>query len=233
MSIDCRRVLRILPRNRRKHHSAVPGGPSQWSELVHRPGQCHRAVATDQPVRRPEARDATVCRGRENRTRGFGSDRERHETGGDRGAGAARRAAAPVIRIPRRLARSRERRIRLVVAHAAGELDHRELRNQDSARGAEAFDHRRVVAELLLAVRLGAPGGRIVFRGHEVLHAVRDAVERPAQLASLDLTIGLRRLGERALARDRDDGIVARPQPLEPIEEVAGELGRRGLLGSQ
>src|SRR5262249_38051478 len=84
--------------------------------------------------------------------------------------------------------------------------------------------------ELLLPVRLSAPRRRIALRRHEVFHAVRDAVQRTPHLACLDFTIPLRRLGHGPLARDRDDGVVARTDPLEAIEKVGRQLRRRGLF---
>ena len=58
-------------------------------------------------------------------------------------------------------------------------------------------------------------------------------MQRAAPFSLADLPIGLRRLGEGALARDGHDGIEPRPDALQAIEEVCGQLGRAGLLLSE
>ena len=52
-------------------------------------------------------------------------------------------------------------------------------------------------------------------------------MERAEVAAGRELPLGAPRLVHRALARERDDGIVAGAERLEPMEERLGELDRR------
>src|SRR3989442_15117642 len=104
----------------------------------------------------------------------------------------------------------------LTVAHAPGQLDHRELRAEDGARLLELPDHRRIEIEALLAERRRAPRRRdAARRRQQILGAIGDAVERPTVAAGGDLLLGPPRLLHRALARAGDHGIVAGAEPLE------------------
>ena len=52
-------------------------------------------------------------------------------------------------------------------------------------------------------------------------------MERAEVAAGRELPLGAPRLLHRALARERDDGIVAGAERLEPMEKRLGELDRR------
>jgi hypothetical protein len=55
-----------------------------------------------------------------------------------------------------------------------------------------------------VAIEFGAPGGGDAFRVEQVLHAVGNAVQRSAVAAGGDLAVGLARLRQRVLGRQRD-----------------------------
>src|SRR2546425_166609 len=60
----------------------------------------------------------------------------------------------------------------------------------------------------------------------EPLTAVRRPGRRAAPPPGADPRARWRRCGEGALPRHVGDGVVPRPPPPEPVEEVAGQLGR-------
>ena len=56
--------------------AAILGGPAQRTDLVHGPGERHRAVAADESIGGTQAGDAAESRGREDRAGGFRAERE-------------------------------------------------------------------------------------------------------------------------------------------------------------
>ena len=121
------------------------------------------------------------------------------------------------LTVPRRPARPGEGGVGVVVAEAAGQLDHRQLGDQHRPRLAQLAHDGGVVVEDLLAVRLRAPGGRDAARGEQVLGAVGDAVQRAARLARGNLLVGEVGLLEGQLARDGDDGAQSRAELFQPV----------------
>src|SRR5204862_214224 len=98
---------------------------------------------------------------------------------------------------------------------------------------AETLDDGRVSLELLLPVRLGSPGRGIALRRDEILHAIRDPVQRPAPFSLPDLGVRPCRLRERALAGQGYDGVELRAEALQSIEAIVRQLGGRGFLLAQ
>src|SRR6202035_1730764 len=84
-----------------ENQAAVVRAEGERTELVERPAERHRAVPAHPAVGRPQPGDPAATRGREDGAPRLRSDREGHEPGRDRGAGAARRAPAPRVAIPR------------------------------------------------------------------------------------------------------------------------------------
>src|SRR6185295_1632282 len=118
---------------------------------------------------------------------------------------------------------SGERGMRLAIAHATRQLHHGQLGAEDGARRLELPDDGGVLVEALLLQRRRAPGGRDAARRREqILGAIRNAVERAEVAAGRELPLGATRLVHRALGRERDDGIVAGAERLEPTEERLG-----------
>src|SRR5206468_12775089 len=77
------------------------------------------------------------------------------------------------------------RSVRLPIAHAARELDHRELGHEHGARLLETTNHRPIVGEASIAERRGAPCGRdAAGRRQQVFRAVGDAVQRSEEHTS-------------------------------------------------
>ena len=69
-----------------------------------------------------------------------------------------------------------------------------------------------------VAIRLGAVGGGDAGRVEKVLGAPGNAVQRPAILACRDLLVGLPRLRQRQLARERDDAVQLRVEALQSVQ---------------
>src|SRR6266508_82574 len=147
-----------------------------------------------------------------------------------RGARPGRGAAAPVALVPRVQPRTVPGGVRVVVPHAARELDHRKLGRQDGPGLLETLDDRRVVTELLVAVGLGAPGRRHRLRGEQVLSAVGNAVEQPAPAPGADLLFGFAGAVERFRAGEGRDGVQLSAFCLEPLERNFGQGDGRDRL---
>src|SRR5207302_6465783 len=116
-----------------------------------------------------------------------------------------------MLLVPRIAAGALERRARVAIAAAAGELDHRELRGENRATPFQFRDDGGVLSDDLVAIRWGAPGGRRAARREQVLRAVRD----PGQGAALlfrERYIGALCFIERALGHERGDRVVVRSE---------------------
>ena len=78
-----------------------------------------------------------------------------------------------------------------------------------------------------VAEGFGAPGGRDARGVHEVLGAPGDAVQRAEVAAGGDLRVGPARLAEGQVAREGDDGVDPRLEPLEALQvDPRQALGR-------
>src|SRR6267378_4602433 len=107
--------------------------------------------------------------------------------------------------------RALERGARVAVPSAARELDHCELRREDTAALLQLRDDRRVLSDDLVAVGGRAPRRRGASSGEQVLRAVWDSGERPALLLR-ESAIGALGLVERALRHEGSDCVVFRSE---------------------
>jgi hypothetical protein len=113
----------------------------------------------------------------------------------------------------------------LTVAHASGQLDHRQLGNEHGPGRLQALDDRGIEVEHLAAEGSRAPGGRNALRGgQQVLRAVRDAVQETAPPTGRDLVLGVPGLPQGPVACHGHDGVVARPEPFQALQKGLGEL---------
>ena len=178
LSVGCG-VSWVRPGDCLKHDAAIVGGKAERSQLVQGPAQSHSAAAADPAVGWPQSRQATARRGQQDGSPRLGADGEGHETGGDRRARPAGRAARPPARVPRVPGRASERRVGMRVAHAAGQLDHRQLGGQRSAGFLQPRNDRSVIFKLLVPERLSAPSrGDSSRSGKQVLGSPGDSVEK-------------------------------------------------------
>ena len=98
------------------------------------------------------------------------------------------------------------------------ECAERQLRDEHGACLVESAHDHRVRSRHAIAERFGAVGGGDVLRVEQVLHAVRDAVQRAAILPGGDL--GIRRFARASACslRDRDDRAELRIEPLDATQ---------------
>src|SRR5205814_825219 len=94
------RIAWVLARDGGQDQAAVLRAAAHGAELVERPGEGHGAVAADAAIGGPQAGDAAVSRGRDDRAGGFRTDGEWDQGGGDGGAGTGRGAARPKCGVP-------------------------------------------------------------------------------------------------------------------------------------
>ena len=212
-------VLAVAAVDRVQHQHAIFHRSAHRPNLVHRPRQRHRAVAADAPVGRAQAGDAVGDRRRNDRAERFGADREADQAGRRRRPGTRRRSAGAALDVPGVVRRAAE-------PHAAlRERAHRQLRDQHRAGIAQPLDDGRVEIDHLILVRRGAPGGLDALGGQQILRAPRNAVQRSAILAGLDLGVGRRRLLERELLGQRDHALQRVAVLLQTIEIDLRQLG--------
>ena len=105
-----------------------------------------------------------------------------------------------------------------------------ELRDQHRAGVVETPHDRRIILRHAIAKRLGAPRRRDAGGVEQILHAVRNAVQWAAILACRDLGVGLLRLREREVLRQRDDAAQLAVVLRDAVEIDVGEPRRRELL---
>ena len=136
----------VVARDDVEHDAAIVERARDRPDLVHRPRQRHGAVAAHAAVGRAQARHAAEVRRAEDRAPRLGADARTARARAHARARARRRAAGPALAVPRVRIGALERRVAVVVAEAAGQLGHGELRAQHRARVGELLDHGRVVA---------------------------------------------------------------------------------------
>ena len=175
----------------------------------------------DAAVRRAQADHAVGGRGRDDRAARFRADRKRHAAGGGRRARTGRRSARPALRIPRAVGAPAEPAI------ALRKRAERELGHEHCAGVAQPLDDRRVVVEYLLDVRLAAPARDDALRREQILGSPWQPMQRSAIFAGLDLAVGVGRLLDRQIFRERDVEVERRLIALEPIEVHPRQLAGR------
>ena len=164
------------------------------------------AVAAEQAVRRLEADDAVRRRRPAHRAAGVGAEAERRVAGGDRRAGAARRA--------RRRARRDRAGWRLAAERAEGaarrELRQVDLGEDDRAGLAQLLHDEGVVGRHRSFEQHRAAGGRQVDGVEVVLEHDRDAVQRRARCPWPCARRRARAPCSSAFGLQRDDGVQQR-----------------------
>ncbi len=183
-------------------------------------------MTRDSAVSRAQPRNAAEGRRGDDRAGSFRADTERDQSGGHGRARPRRRAAAPIVLVPGRLARARPRRVRFVVTHPAREFYHRQLGDENRPGLAQLLNDRGVLVELLIFVRRRAPGRLCVARGEQVFRAVRNAVKRPAVTAATNLSLGGLRLVERGLPHQTRHGPEPASHRLKAREITFRQLDR-------
>src|SRR5262249_56979747 len=104
-------------------------------------------------------------------------------------ARARRGACRPELRIPRRAARTSEGGVGVVIAKAAGQLDHSELCQQDRSGVPQFFDDSGIVVEDLGLIRFCSPCSRYRFCGSEVFDPIRNPVKRASVTTGANVAI--------------------------------------------
>ena len=94
-----------------------------------------------------------------------------------------------------------------------------QLRDEHRAGLGEPAHDRGVRGRHAVAERLGAVGRGDAGRVEQVLHAVRDAVQRTAVLPGRDLGVGLLRLRQREVRRQRDDAAQLRIERVDALRD--------------
>ena len=224
MRRHARQIAGVGARDRVQHEHRVLHAARHRAELVERPAQRHRAAARHSAERRTQTGDAAAHRWRDDAAAGLAADRESDESRGRRRAGTGARARRAFLEQPRihRLTAEPD-----VVERERAEA---ELRDQHCAGLVESRDDGGVGRRNAIAVELRAVGRRNAGRVEEILPAPRDAVQRAAILSRRDLGVGLLRLRERVVARERDDAAKLGIEALNAIEIDVGEARRRQFL---
>ena len=173
--------------------------------MIERPREGDHTGDGNQTVRALEAHDTAIRGGPEHRADRLRAERQRHHARRDGRGRARRRAAGRVAVVPRVSGR---RRI------AISELRGHGLAERDRTGRADARDRRGVRDRTRMGEGPGATGGWHPGDVENVLHADRDAVQRPAQLPGTHLRFALTRDGEGS------GGVDVRPRAQVSVERA-------------
>ena len=113
---------------------------------------------------------------------------------------------------------------------AVGEFLEIGLAEDDGASGFEALDDRGVVIGHPVLKQERAIGGERAFRGVEILHRDRDAVQRAEIIARCDRLLRRLRLLPGMIRHDRDEAVERAVEALDARKRKVGKLDRRDLL---
>src|SRR5207302_9561335 len=80
---DCQ-IMLVGTVDRIERDRAIFDAATDWSNLVHRPTEAHRAVTTDTTIRRSQTGDSARRRWRHDRTKRLSADRETDQARGGR-----------------------------------------------------------------------------------------------------------------------------------------------------
>ena len=196
------------------------------SHLVERPAQRHAAETADATIGRTKADNSAGARRRYDRPAGFGPNCEADESGRRRGSRAGRRAARSAFGVPRVPGSVAEPQI------ADRQLAGRQLGDEHCAGVAHARHRCRIVGKHLIGIRLSAPRREHILHREEILDPVRNAVERAAITAGLDLVIGFGGLRDRQILGERHDAVEDRVVSLQPLQIHRRQFRRRHNAGS-
>ena len=223
-SVERRRILRIVSRDRIEHDGRVRDAPRHRPDVIERLGHRQHAVSTHTAVRRLETNHAVGRRGVSNRASGVRADRGVTQTRRRRDARPARRHARPSIRIPR-IERHVERRV-VAGRRAFGQI---QLAKHHRTGASQLRHHRGIdIRNEILADRRAAHRAD-TLRVTEVLHRNRHAMQRPAVLARCDLALGRARRLPRLLTHDRGVALEARIDPVR-FDPACARSGPRVTL---
>lgn len=189
-------------------------------------------MTTNPAVGGTKSGDSTVAGRSDDGSERIGTDGERNATCTHSRAGAAGGSTAPGVNIPRVDAGSGERGIWLIV-EAAGQFNQRELADEDRSRVAQPLNDGRILVELLIPERAGAPTRRGTNRRDQILDSVRDAMKRSAIASGakfLQREVGF---SKRSVAIDRDDRIQPATDRLQPLDEILHEINRCGFPSTE
>ncbi len=182
-----------------QHQQRVLDGAGHRTELVKRPAERHRAGARHASIRGPQSGDSAAHAGADDAAAGLAANREADESsrrGRPRPGAGARRSFLQQPRV-HRLSPEPD-----VIQCQRAEA---ELGDQHGARSVQPFHHGGVFFRNAVAVRLRAIGCGNSGGVQKILPAPWNSVQRPAVLARGDFFVGLLRLRQRQLARQRDD----------------------------
>ena len=181
---DRRRILLVDAVDRVEHHRAVFDGPADRADAVLRPGEHHAAVAAHAAERRAQRAQAASRDGETIEPDVSVPMPNATQPAAVAEDGPRRRAARTASDIPRIVRLSAEPLI------ALREEPGRELRDQHGASIAQPDDDFRVlIDDAILEVRR-TPGRPHALGREQILHAVRNAVQRPAVVSGGDFRVG-------------------------------------------
>ncbi len=236
LSIDTRRVFRVVARHHLEQDRRVLHGAGDWPRLVERRGKGDDAPARAAAVSWLDADRAGHRRRLADRAAGVGGGgahaKPRRHGRGRAARGSARheigvRALAPPG-IDHRAVVAR------LVGRPHGELVIVELAEHHRARSPEIGGHRRLVGRREAVENVRARCGAHTLGGEQILDAERDAFQRP-RLALAETHVALLRRFERTLRRREHEGVqrlVGAPDRLDmhARELFGGKLFARKRL---
>ena len=221
-------VHRIVAGNDTKQARTIACRSSERPDDVEGVRHRHRAPTAHPAICRHEADDARNRGGAADRAARIRAQRRMDHASADGDAGAARRAAGDVLRIP---GIATLRIILIVAVRSHGELDHDEAAEIDGAGPVEPVDRRGDVRRPPVCTQLRSAGRHPACPVVHVLVRERHTVQRSERRAAPLALVG--RIGGRARAVpvDVDEAIQRVAEPRDAVEAGFRDVTRRRPAG--
>src|SRR6185437_14306216 len=194
-------ILTIVSCDRGKNQAAAVGSTRHGSDFVHGPCNRHHAKAAHAAKAWTHPGNTAKSRRAYDRAARIRSKRKIGQAGGNNRARSARRTARPVVGIPRILARAGQRRIGILVAQPACQLDHSRFTDENCSGSTQSLDHGRVVIKLLRSIWTRTPRRWISLRREQILGCIGNAMKRPTIMPGGDFFLRGMSLLQRELHR--------------------------------
>ena len=222
-AIDRRRIERIVACDGGQNCGHVTYGAGDRADVIHVPTEGHDALTADPTEGRLTARHTAIAGRPRDRAAGLRTDRTQTHAQSDGGRRAAARPARRAFDVP---GVARDGRIE------AGEFGRHRFAQQDGARLAKASNDGRVALGNMPGTQRRAGQRRPAGDVENIFDAERNAVQRAAVVAAVDLVGSFASRGKRACAVDDYPGVNPRFVFVDLRQAAIDEIDGRNADGA-